>query len=760
MPASALSEVSSLFDHTSINRLLSRLAYWLHDKPSDGLTHEREACEELGREWTRLTNRRWHEENPDVEKEIKQFLRAVRDHTGILVEDPPHHYRFAHLTFEEYYAARHLVAKRSARAKRIRAHLHDPRWREPILLAQGLLGREAPEQACLLVETAILAQGEQARTMGLVPSPYEPLLGRDYLMALHCLGDGIPVRSVLVEQLIERLLRELTYQIASGRFQKYQEALVECLKHIEASTYASTLLPHLIKNLQGTDHSLRLWSLYSLGRVYRASLSTEVRQPLLEMLDDDNPWIRSAALQGLSYMQETELTGLLLNILSNESDPSVQRDAVKYLGERGQPSPQVTRTLLNVLHEAAVPGGILLREAVVKSLGQLGDTSPEVISALIALLHRDILMLSDESTLQSLRQLSQQSSEVVPMIANALHDAEPHVRVAVASALETFDSAPSEIIAALRHVPSEPSPSGTLQAPICATQWCWLPGQVEALLLQRLYNSRSWVRWEAVKTLGQFEELSERAVKALLHVLHDEKDASVRIQAIETLHTFELSPSMFSAFIHMLSNDTDASVRAQIVKCLGDMDLPSKDVLPALLSALQDTEDYVRCCAVEGLGHMLPLFPEILTALLFVLRNDPFFGTRWAVIKSLKGREKLSKSAILATVQTLLEDTHQVIRQDCAHLLGQGGSRDKRTIQALLRGLSDEDEQVRNACSQALVRLGQRFPERRDMITLQLERIVQERQDDSVSWFGLSTPCDMAYDALWFLMKGDPLECK
>jgi HEAT repeat protein len=757
----ALSEASPLLDYTFATRLLSRFAYWLHNESSGGSTHEREACEELGREWARLTNRPWHEENPDSEKEIKQFLLAVRDHTGILIEDPPHHYQFAHLTFEEYYAARHLVANREERAKRIRAHLHDPRWQEPILLALGLIGRESPEQVPLLVETVILAQGEQAISLGLAPSPYEPLLGRDYLMALRCLGDDIPVHPALVSQLIKRCLREITGQTASGRFQKYQEVLIECLKHIEASIYASALLPHLIKNLQGTDRNLRIWSLYSLGRIYRASLSTEARRPLLEALHDDDPWIRSAALLGLSHMQGPELTELLLNVLSNENDFSVRREAIKYLGERGQTSQEVTRTLLDVLREPATPDGILLRDTVVKSLGQLGDASREVISALIALLPRDTLFLlrqfSHESTLQSLQQLSQRSSEVVPMIVNALQDAEPHVRVAVASTLETFASASPEVIALLRHVPSEPSSSETLQVPICAKQWCWLPDQVEALLLRRLRNSRAFVRWEAVKALGQLEELSDRAENALVNVLHDE-DALVRARAIETFNTFEMSTNTFITFIQMLSNDTDAYVRARIVGCLGDMDQPSQEVLPALLGALHDTEDHVRCCAVESLGHMIPHSPEILTALLTVLRSDTFFGARWAVIKSLKDLGELPASASLATIQTLLEDTHQVVRQDCAHLLGQSGSSDEQTIQALLKGLSDGDLQVRQACSQALVRLGQRFPERRDMITLQLERIIQERQDESVSWFGLSTPCDMAYDALWLLVKGDPLE--
>lgn len=104
-----------------------------------------------------------------------------------------------HLTFEEYYAARYLVARSKDRAKLIRQHLHQPRWDEPILLALGFVGLDSPEDTAELVETAILAEGEEAKELGFKPSPYEELLGRDYLFALRCLGDNIPVRPKLMK---------------------------------------------------------------------------------------------------------------------------------------------------------------------------------------------------------------------------------------------------------------------------------------------------------------------------------------------------------------------------------------------------------------------------------------------------------------------------------------------------------------------------------------------------------------------------------
>jgi hypothetical protein len=149
------------------------------------------------------------------------------------------------------------------------------------------------------------------------------------------------------EQLIERLIYEITQQAGSGRFQKYQEALHESLGYVETSTYASIMLPHLIKNIKGHDYSIRIWSLYSLRRISRVSASEKIRPYLFEMLCDEDIWIRSAALWGLSHMPGSEITRMLLNVLNNDADALVRKYAAKYLGERRESSPQITKALLD-----------------------------------------------------------------------------------------------------------------------------------------------------------------------------------------------------------------------------------------------------------------------------------------------------------------------------------------------------------------------------------------------------------------------------
>jgi len=749
VPASALSEISALFDQPHITRLLSKLAYWLHLKKPGGFASESEICKELGKEWARLTDRSWREEDPDIEKEMRQFLQAVQEQTGLLVEDIPHRYGFAHLTFEEYYAARYLMANSQGRTQRIRAHLHDPHWQEPILLALGLIGIESPEEACVLVETAILAEGKKARAKGLNPSPYESLLGRDYFFALRCLGDDIPMRATRAEQLIEQLLRELRQQTGPGRFQKYQEELVDGLRDVETSAYAPFLLPHLFENIESTNRSLRLWSLYSLGRIERAATleQQKVHWLFLQTLHDEDPSLRIAALWSLGQMPGHEFIHTLLEVLSSDTNSSVKEAAVKYLGERGQGSAQVTKALLDVLFQADGLGSILLRNAVVKSLGQLGDTSREVLSALITLLPRDILLSSHESVLQSLRQLSQLSSEVVPMVVNALRDAAPRVRVAVAKALETSGHRSPDVLEELRNVPPQRSPARMFQVPCCVKQWHWLHDEVEALLLYKLHDPQA--RWETVKAMEQLEELTDRAEDALLMTLHDE-NAQVRARVIETLNAFEMSAEVLGTFINVLSSDTDAHVRARIVECLGDIEEPLEVVMQALFQAMHDTNDHVRMCAVKSLGRLAPTSSEVQVALIGALRDDSFFGVRWEAVKYLASLTKLPQRAIPAIIRALTDESWAV-RQDCAQLLGQGSSDDEQSMQALLRGLSDREMLVRKACSHALVRIGQRFPRSKETITAQLARIVQARQKDTP---GYNTPCDIAYEALWLLVNG------
>ncbi len=74
------------------------------------------------------------------EPDGEAVLRAIEAHHGIMVERALGIYAFAHLTFQEYYAAKYIADNvEQGTLPVLMEHLTDPRWREVLLLTASLL---------------------------------------------------------------------------------------------------------------------------------------------------------------------------------------------------------------------------------------------------------------------------------------------------------------------------------------------------------------------------------------------------------------------------------------------------------------------------------------------------------------------------------------------------------------------------------------------------------------------------------------------
>jgi tetratricopeptide (TPR) repeat protein len=140
-----------MLKESEVVELLAPLAYWMHEEKPSGVVTQAEAEERLAATLAEL-----NDDEPDsesVRQAVEQFLRKVRETTGLFVERAPGVYGFMHLTFEEYFAARYIADhERSEILELIGKHLHEPRWDEPILLALGYYGVHSPRQVNKLVE--------------------------------------------------------------------------------------------------------------------------------------------------------------------------------------------------------------------------------------------------------------------------------------------------------------------------------------------------------------------------------------------------------------------------------------------------------------------------------------------------------------------------------------------------------------------------------------------------------------------------------
>ena len=165
------------FNKNDLTKILCPLAFWMHQHQAIGAIPEEELTQRIVRQ---LLNRRLARDEYEALERAEQFIKTFHDETGILVESGKQRYGFLHPTFEEYFAAKELVSyKEDERNQFIRNHLHDPRWREVILLAAGIIGvhESKEEQVTELVQKAVRQAG----------SLFEEWLYRDLLFAGRCL---------------------------------------------------------------------------------------------------------------------------------------------------------------------------------------------------------------------------------------------------------------------------------------------------------------------------------------------------------------------------------------------------------------------------------------------------------------------------------------------------------------------------------------------------------------------------------------------
>src|SRR5262249_15180327 len=140
-----------------------------------------------------------------------EFLAEMRS-TGLLVETEPGVYAFAHQTFQEYLAARHVL--NTKRYSVLTEKVGDPRWREVILLATA--GREAD-----IVIRACLADGSIAALS----------------VAFECTETGARISPSLYQEL--RALLAVAFQDNADRQHQRLVAGIQAVRHLRAASATS-----------------------------------------------------------------------------------------------------------------------------------------------------------------------------------------------------------------------------------------------------------------------------------------------------------------------------------------------------------------------------------------------------------------------------------------------------------------------------------------------------------------------------------------
>ncbi len=111
-------------------KLLSYLAFRKFEQPDNFILFEQNEIQ------------RYIAEHLGIEaEESEAVLKVIEAHHGLLIERAKSIWSFSHLTFQEYFAGKHIVDNLTPEAafQALANHITEPRWREVFLLVVEML---------------------------------------------------------------------------------------------------------------------------------------------------------------------------------------------------------------------------------------------------------------------------------------------------------------------------------------------------------------------------------------------------------------------------------------------------------------------------------------------------------------------------------------------------------------------------------------------------------------------------------------------
>ena len=520
-----------------------------------------------------------------------------------------------HLTFQEYFAGRALSRlSPSERWERIRPHLHDPRWREPIRLCAGRLAiRECSEEAGALVR-AILR----------FPDPDEPYLLRNLLLALLVAGDDVGLDGSLLEELVARAVAALPTRVhALGR------ALLQGLGRL-VENGATPVDRCFVPALDAPDPGMRRVAVEVLGRLRGCEAA---RPLLLDRLEDEEDRVVDATLIALTGRidHDPEIRALLLVRID---DPQAHRrwSAIEALAGAAAGDVEVREALIRKLQ---AEDSIERREAV-RSLAGLVVREVTVRNAVLALAQDEDSWVRGE-VLEALAPLAETDVQVREALRAGLDDPESWVRSAAVEGLAGVEQTRTDLLARM-----EDDSEGVREAAVTALDpQAATDISVRMALEQRLEDREDddSVRGASLRALaallpdarlseivaGWAESVSWRlrddaasfagenaqripAVSLLRHVLGDarapEADFAIAATLVPLTTLLPEEPRIRTRSLELL-NHSDRRVRLRAVQALIPRVESDAAIREVFLARLQDEDYQVQRAVARALGRLL-----------------------------------------------------------------------------------------------------------------------------------------------------------
>ena len=413
-------------DRQEKRALLEPIALWLHERgESEPEVVEKELVAEIAHQFREL----FGDPEPQSYRRAELFLHVITERAGLLVERETGVFGFAHLTFQEYLAARALADRDEYITATLR-HLHDPWWREVTLLEIGHLGSFNSRQGRART-TALIQAIRQANSW------LEDVLKRDLLLACRSLVD---VSQLGVDEKLRQAAFEDLFALWQTTTYTPQRSEVEAIFAYAGSTSDGECIRRKLVILLGDqDISVRFCAAGALGKMGAAAATPETVARLVELVRDPSEAVRGSAAYALGLVGAAAATPeTLARLVELIRDPSEDvRDRAVYALWQVGAAATTPETVARLVELSRDPSGAV-RFSAAGALGQMGAAAatPETVARLVELV-RDPSEAVRRSAADALGEMGAAAAtpETVTRLVELIRDPSEAVRGSAAHAL-------------------------------------------------------------------------------------------------------------------------------------------------------------------------------------------------------------------------------------------------------------------------------------------------------------------------------------
>ncbi len=665
-------------------------------------------------------------------------------------------YHFMHLTFQEFFAAKHFVqhweagreitllstdTKKWTKATPeafVYQYKYNPRYEILWWFVAGLLRGEALNRFFILLEAephdlfgahhqrlimSCLHEAYRAPGIGLQPEIRDRLeqgLAQWLQLEIDKTGEGtLAYQPTFPEHLLLQCLQKATsaeIKRAVATALKHQSALSESAllaliklvqdedwyvrsRAAEALGQQSSLpewaLQALIALLKDWDDNVRCSAAEALYKHKKTSLPEPALLALIELANDENGDMRRSAAEALSQQSSLpEWTLQALIALAKDEDKYVRRSAAKALSQQTSLPEWALQALIPLLKD----GDENVSYSAAEALGKQTSLPEWALQALIELFEDEDWLARSRAALA----LGQQSSSALQALIELLNGWDDNVRCSAAEALSQQSSLPEWALQALIALLKDGDDNVRCSAAWVLGEHTSLPDSVLHALIALAKDENGDVRRSAALALGKQTSLQDSDLQALIALVNYKgKDSWVSSRAAEALSQQSPLPEWALQALIALANDENGDVRRSAAKALGQQSSLPEWTLQALIALLKDKDGGVRRSAIYALGKQTSLPEWALQTLIALLKNGDK-NVRRSAAEAL-GKQTSLPELVLQTLIALTKDKDWDVSLSAAEALGKQTSLPEWALhQTFIALVKDENWYVRCSAAGAL----------------------------------------------------------